>query len=168
MGSLAWWVGLCAVASSATACGGNEFSTDGETGGADAGSDATVGGSGGGGGSGGSGASGGAGDASSDGPVNKCTSELFNKTCQDPEVTTGDNACDTCGRANCCNQTNACLANATCAQELKCYLESCLNQSALNCVPSACPACLGSSLIFVSMSSCLQNSCKADCPMLIQ
>lgn len=168
MGSLAWWVGLCVVACGATACGGNEFSSDGETGGSDAGSDAAVGGGGGSGASGGGGGSGGSTDAGSDAPVNQCTSELFGKTCNDPLVTTGDSACDTCGRQSCCTQTDACLANATCAQQLKCYLESCLGQSATNCVPVACPACLGASLIFVNMSSCLQTSCSKVCPMLIQ
>lgn len=171
MGGLARVLGLGCLFCLVTACGGSEFSESGATGGSDAGTGATGGGGGGSGGgaTGGAGATGGqSGSGGADAaPPNNCTSELFGKDCQDPLVTTGDATCDQCGRANCCNQTNACLANETCAQQLRCYLENCLNQSAFNCVPGACPTCLGATGTFIGVSSCLQTNCTSVCPMLI-
>lgn len=170
MGGLARIVGLgCAVCFLAS-CGGSEFSSDDATGGSDAGTGATGGGSGSGGASGGGGGqagSGGGADAGTDAPTNNCTSELYQKNCQDPLVTTGDATCDQCGRTNCCTQTNTCLANETCAQQLHCYLENCLGQSAFNCVPAQCSTCLGATGTFIGVSSCLQNNCTPVCPMLI-
>ncbi len=171
MGGLARVLGLGCLFCLVTACGGSEFSESGATGGSDAGTGATGGGGGGSGGgaTGGAGATGGqSGSGGADAaPPNNCTSELFGKNCQDPLVTTGDATCDQCGRTNCCNQTNACLANETCAQQLRCYLENCLNQSAFNCVPGACPTCLGATGTFIGVSSCLQTNCTSVCPMLI-
>jgi hypothetical protein len=149
-----------------SACGGSEFSNDGATGGTDAGSDAAGGTSGGSGGAAGSGGQAGT-DAGQDAAPNACQNNLFQKTCQDPAVTTGDSACDQCGRASCCSQTNACLADPSCAQQLYCYLQSCLGQSAFNCVPGACATCLASTGIFIGVSSCLQGQCSPQCPMLI-
>lgn len=172
MGGLARVLGLGCLFCLVTACGGSEFSESGATGGSDAGTGATGGGGGGSGGgaTGGAGAAGGqsgSGGGADAAPPNNCTSELFGKDCQDPLVTTGDATCDQCGRANCCNQTNACLANETCAQQLRCYLENCLNQSAFNCVPGTCPTCLGATGTFIGVSSCLQTNCTSVCPMLI-
>lgn len=173
MGGFTRWLGLVTFSCALWGCGGSEFSSNGETGGTDAGS----GGSGAGGGSGGSATGGGAGsgaagsggavDAGADVAPNNCTSELYQKNCQDPLVTTGDATCDQCGRTNCCNQTNTCLQNETCAQQLHCYLENCLGQSAFACVPAECSQCLGATGIFIGVSSCLQTNCTPVCPMLI-
>ncbi len=171
MGGLTRVLGLGCVLCSLSACGGSEFSNDGATGGSDAGTGASGGSggsaTGGAGGTGGQSGSGGSADAGPDAPPNNCTSELFQKDCQDPLVTTGDATCDQCGRTSCCNQTNACLANETCAQQLHCYLENCLGQSAFNCVPAQCTTCLGATGTFIGVSSCLQTNCSSVCPMLI-
>jgi len=172
MGGLGRVLGLGVSLVLLAACGGSEFSSDG-TGGADAGLGGSGGASGGGGGAGAAGGSGGASgsggsaDAAPDVPPNSCTSELFGKTCNDPLVTTGDQNCDQCGRTNCCAQTDVCLANETCAQQLHCYLENCLGQSAFNCVPAQCSTCLGATGTFIGVSSCLQGKCSPVCPMLI-
>jgi hypothetical protein len=158
-------LGLGCVIALVVGCGGSEFSADGETGGSDAGADSS--GSGGSGGSDAEAGTGGSVDSGPDAPANKCTSELFQQTCQSPLITTGNATCDQCGRDNCCSQTNTCLADQSCAQQLRCYLESCLGQSAFGCVPGQCPACLASTQIFFGVSTCLQTNCSPVCPMLI-
>lgn len=168
MGGLFRVLGLGCVIGVPLGCGGSEFSADSTTGGTDAGTDASGGSAAGGsGGSGGqAGGAGGVADAGPDTPANKCTGQLFQQTCQSALLTTGDATCDQCGRDNCCTQTNACLADQICAQQLSCYLESCLGQSAFDCVPAECPTCMGSTKIFFGVSSCLQLQCSAVCPML--
>ncbi len=174
MGGLAWLFGMALVLYGATGCGGSEFSGEKSTGGADAGlggaggsggADAATGGSG-----GSSGSGGGVSDASSDGDAapSACIDTLYQKSCDDPLVTTGDATCDQCGRTSCCTQTNNCLANQACAQQLNCYLENCLGKSALGCMPVLCSTCLAGTAIFIGVSSCLQTNCQSVCPMLIQ
>ncbi|MBK7584116.1 MAG: hypothetical protein IPI67_28445 [Myxococcales bacterium] len=162
------------------ACGGSEFGSDQGTGGSDAGTGATGGsggtgnlggssgqsGSGGQGGTAALGGTGGAVDAGTDVGSYVCSTTLHGKDCMAPQVTTGDPTCDTCGRQQCCTQTNACLADALCAQTLRCYLDNCIGVSATACVLSACQACISPTL-FLPLSSCLQTKCSASCPTLI-
>jgi hypothetical protein len=154
------------VCLSFAACGGDDFSS-GDPGNADA----SVGGSGATGGSatGGSTAGGSAGTISTGGTGNTTADAAPEAptNCGDPvaatacdQLSTGVTACDECGQNNCCNEVNACIADAACARALECYLENCFDQPATACMLANCQPCIGESLgPFTTMSGCLMDHC---------
>lgn len=157
------------TAASFAGCGGSDFS--GENGGAagqsgDAGLD-------GGGGQDAAGGTGGSAGAAGSGGQNACSNnELLNQTCDTPLMTTGDQACDACGRTNCCTQIEACLQLDECARLLRCFMDNCLNQPAVGCFSTKCGCAPNGALAFLNVSNCLANNCTcpggcAPCPMLL-
>lgn len=143
------------------ACGGDDFTSEGGSGGAagssDAGSDAAATG-----GAAGASTGGAAGSGGSAGAVSGCDTPFPGNDCN--EVSTGSPTCDTCGRANCCAQVNDCLADADCRRLLACFVSSCKNQEPISCGASACNQCLQQLGKFTAVSSCLQTHCNAECP----
>jgi hypothetical protein len=140
------------------ACGGDDFSSEGTGAG---GSDASTGGATGGAAgsaSGGSSSGGTAGVVGIDAPANNCVDGLQGQTCQN--LSTGVDACDQCGRDFCCAQVDACLANAACAQAMRCYLDHCFGQPATACMVANCQPCvIAAAGPFTTMSGCLLDNC---------
>lgn len=149
------------VCLSFAACGGDDFSSE-----APGSGDASVGGSGATGGSAAGGAAGVVGTGGTAGnPVvdaapeaaGNCATPMAGTTCND--LTTGVQVCDECGQTNCCTQVETCLADATCSRAMRCYLDHCFDQPAVECMVENCTCVTGAIGTFTGMSNCLLNAC---------
>jgi hypothetical protein len=93
------------------------------------------------------------------GGTSSCVNPFQGKTCADLQA----DVCSDCTEANCCSETNACLADQDCGGLYACAATCAASTDPQACVSQTCPDCFAGLSLFNQLSNCIDNHCTNEC-----